>query len=145
MNISKFKSRKEWSAAVWQKLLKDINNPSLSAALDSLLSAHEKQIIINRFAAVSLIKEGKTYRQIGEELWLSPITVRAVKKVLANNSLQEYESCRMAGKKRRANLMAKRGAEKIPETPFIINWIDYCLSVMPEKNGPRWKFLKCAK
>lgn len=142
MKVSKFKSRKDWSVAVWQKLLKDIRNPALSAALDSLLSSYEKQIIVNRLAAVSLIKEGKTYRQIGEELWLSPITIRAVKKVLTNNSGKDYESYRLISNNRKAGLAAKRAAIRRPETPSLINWIDYCLSVMPKKNGPRWKFAK---
>src|SRR3989344_6778020 len=146
MKVSKldnFKSRKEWSDYVWRRLLKDIKNPALSAALDSLLSSYEKNIIINRFAAVTLIKDGQSYREIGRELWLSSNTVRSLKKVLENNSAKEYQSYRLRSNKRKhaqeikASVKAKK---EISEQSDFLNWVDYCISVMPEKNGPRWKW-----
>ncbi len=137
MRISNFKSRKEWSLVIWQKILRDMKNPALSAALDSLLSPYEKSIIVNRFAAVSLIKEGKTYRQIGKELWLSPTTIRSLKRTLENNPVKEYQSYRLL-KNGRQNKV--EGKSEVIETPSFINWVDYCLSVRPKKIGPRWKF-----
>ncbi len=139
MKTSKFKSKKDWLAASWQRLLKDIKNPGLSAALDSLLSPYEKSIIVNRLAAVSLIKKGRTYQQIGEELWLSPTTIRCIKKVLEDNAPKEYQSYRLRNSKRLSQSQVKKGAI---EPSGFINWIDYCESVFPRKNGPRWKFFK---
>lgn len=135
--LDKFKSRKEWADFVWQRLLKDIKNPVLGAALDSLLSSYEKNMIINRFAAVSLIKEGRTYRQIGEELWLSSTTIRSLKRALENNSLKEYQSYRLIKNKKKLGLKIRK---EIIETPSWVNWVDYCASVFPKKSGPRWRF-----
>src|SRR3989344_6201734 len=97
--IDKFKSRNDWFIHAWLKFLKDIKNPDAADALNSLLSSREKIMIINRMAAMVLIREGKTYRQIGEELWVSPTTVRSLKRTLENN-LKEYQSYRLLRNKR---------------------------------------------
>jgi uncharacterized protein YerC len=141
MKISEFKSRKEWADNAWQRILKDVQNPDLRNALDTLLSPYEKNIIVNRFAAVILIKEGKTYRQIGEELWLSPTTIRSLKKAVSGNSIKEYQSYRLC-KNKRAKIAASKNKKEIIETPGWVDWIDYCASVFPRKTGPRWKFFK---
>ncbi len=141
MKICQFKSRKEWSDAVWHKLLKDIKNPSLSVALDSLLGAYEKQIIVNRLAALSLIKDGKTYKQIGEELWLSPTTISSLKKTLANNFSKEYQSQRAIKNKRNKQNAVRIQRETVEWSPFW-NRVDFYLENFPRKNGPRWKWVK---
>lgn len=141
-NIDKFKSRKEWSDNAWRQLLKDIKHPALSASLDSLLSSYEKNIIINRFAAVALIKDGRTYREIGRELWLSPNTIRSLKRVLENHSARDYKSYRLF-KNDRTTVAEKREAKQgLLESSEFVNWVDYCISVYPKKNGPRWKFFR---
>ena len=136
--ISKFKSRKEWFDCAWSKLLEDIKNHDLSAALDALLSLYEKKIIINRFAAVSLIKEGKTYRQIGEELWLSPTTIRSLKRTLGNNPVKEYQSYRLLKNKHKNEERINR--KEFIKTPAWVAWVDHIVATFPEKNGSRWKF-----
>lgn len=145
MEISKFKSRKEWVNYVWAKLLKDLKNPVLNATLNSLLSSYEKQIIVNRLAALILIKEGKTYKQIGEELWLSSTTIRSLKKILQNNSIKEYQSYRLLSNERKQNARAqglKKVKEEIKNSSAFLDWLDYWASVFPKKHGSRWKFIK---
>lgn len=55
--------------------------------LESVLSAKEKNLIINRLIAAALIKENKTYREIGEILWLSPIQSAPLNKVFLKINL----------------------------------------------------------
>ena len=85
-SINKFKSRKEWEARVWSKLIEGftkINSPQeMEKALNLLLTSHEKTQMIKRASTVSLLKQGKSYREIGELLWLSPTTVNAIRKSL---------------------------------------------------------------
>jgi len=143
--LDKFKSKKQWSDYVWQRLLKDIKNPVLSVALDSLLGRYEKNIIINRFAAIALIKEGRTYREIGRELWLSANTIRSLKRILESNSMKEYQSYRLRSNRQKQAQIAKELDEikrEINNSSDFLNWVDYCISVMPKKNGPRWRFVR---
>ncbi len=133
---------------MWVKLLKDIGNPDTSAMLDSLLSPYEKQIIVNRLAALILIRDGKTYKQIGEELWLSPSTIRSLKKTIEDKSVKEYQSYRLTSNKRKKENREKElaEAEKIIErqrqTPDWIHWLDRMEKNFPKKHGPRWKWVR---
>lgn len=140
MEISKFKSRKEWSEAVWRKILEDIKNPELSAVLNSLLSRYEKNIIVNRLAAMALIKKGRTYQQIGNELWLSPVTISSLKKALVKNSKDGYKSQRTI-KRSRTN-QKPRILEKDQSYPAWLSRLDFYIENFPKKNGPRWKWVK---
>lgn len=83
---SKFNSREEWEEYIWGRFLKSINDvkneKKLKRILESVISKKEKRLIIKRIIAISLIKNGKTYREIGETLYLSPVTVSALKKSL---------------------------------------------------------------
>src|SRR3989344_3336223 len=131
MRVNKFKSRKEWAAATWQRLLKDIKNSELSVVMDSLLSQYEKNMIINRLAAISLIKAGKTYRQIGEELWLSSTTIRSLKRGLENGLDKEYQSYRLLKNKRPLKKVVIK--EEIPAMPEFFRRLDYYFSDFPKK------------
>lgn len=128
-------SRKEWSAEVWQNLLNEMKNPVLAAMFDSLLSSYEKNMIVHRIAAIAFIKKGMTYRQIGRELWLSPTTIRSLKKTLVGNAPHDYQSYRSV----KNGQAGKRKA--IPQSR-LADWIDYCISTFPKKNGPRWKITR---
>lgn len=137
MKLDKFKSRKEWAAAVWQTFLKDVKNSDLGIVLDSLLSPYEKSIIVNRLAATSLIKKGKTYRQIGEQLWLSSTTIRSLKRGLENKHEREYQSYRLLKNKRPSKIMKTR--EEVPEMPEFFRRLDYLLENFPKKGRPNWR------
>lgn len=69
---------------IWSKFLDDIekvgSKKEIAELLDNLLSPNEKILISKRLAAVALIKSGKSYREIGRVLWVSPGTISAIKK-----------------------------------------------------------------
>jgi len=94
--LEEFKSRKEWEQYIWKEILEKLagakSKKEISAILSRLLSSYEKKMMIRRFIAMRLIRSGRTYREIGEILWVSPTTISAIKKnlLLANG----YQSSR---------------------------------------------------
>ena len=82
--ISRYPSRKEWENACWQKILKSNN------LFELLITSYERRNLIMRAAVISGINSGKSYRQIAEELWLSPQTISSIKKALKENNYQSY-------------------------------------------------------
>ncbi|HUX35754.1 MAG TPA: hypothetical protein VMV71_01830 [Candidatus Paceibacterota bacterium] len=91
-SLSNYSSRKEWEDACWRKLLKSKNSLVL------LATSHERHNLIMRAAVIDGINSGKKYRQIAEELWLSPQTISSIKKAV-NGS--DYKSYRERGKTER--------------------------------------------
>jgi DNA-binding CsgD family transcriptional regulator len=138
-NIKEFNSRKDWINFTWSTILADVKNPQFANMLNVLISAHEKENIVNRLAALIFIEQGKSYKQIGEELWVSPTTIRSLKRITDNNYSKEYKSY---NKLRKDNESNKIKSKNVPETPSFVNWINYYASVFPKRNGPRWKFIK---
>jgi len=120
-NIDKFKSRKNWEEYLWETVLENIarlnTKKELKSFLNSLLSEAEKKNISRRLIVFSLLKQGKTYREIGEILWISPGTIRAIKKSLFDK--ENYKSKRGIYKEgviKTENL--KKMKEIPPETIF---------------------------
>lgn len=83
---SQFKSRKEWEVFIWEKIVENLSQvksrKELSNLLKNILTINEKRMIIKRSTAISLIRQGKSYRAISEILWISPGTISAIKKNL---------------------------------------------------------------
>ena len=100
-SIHKFKSRKEWETYVWKQLIEGLvkitSTEGMERLFDTMLTSHEKNQMIKRVAAIALLKQGKTYRDIGKMLWLSPSTISALKKSM--RMLKGYESHYMRHKK----------------------------------------------
>lgn len=130
-------SRKEQASLVWLKLLIDIKNPELKILLNTLLSQYEKDIISNRIIAISLIKRGKTYKEIGEELWLSSSTIRSLKRMLENESAKEYQTYRQVKKAVKEKIEKNRKKEYIPEPSPFFDAIDHFFNSIPRKTGFR--------
>ncbi len=136
--ISEFKSKKEWENFLWSKFLekaeKAKSEKQLKIFLDNLLSANEKRLITKRLTALAMIKAGKSYKEIGEALWISPSTISALKKSLEKQS--GYQSNRYyAGKSK--NEKGKR--VKLPPKKTILDyWLNF---PFPTKGGKRWEFL----
>ncbi len=142
MDISKtkFEQRKKeltiWEADIWTKFLKKIEEANLkkeiAELLDNLLSSNEKILISKRLAAIVLIKEGKSYKEIGKILWISPGTVSAIKKSVylsANYKSNRYYS----GINKKEKIKRMKGIP--PETIF-----DYWARLpIPKKGGGSWK------
>ena len=82
--ISYYSSRKEWEDACWRKILKSTN------FLELLVTSYERRNLIMRATVIDGINSGKSYRQIAEELQLSPQTISSIKKALKENSYRSY-------------------------------------------------------
>ncbi len=87
--VERFKSRKELENYLVERFLeiiKKIDSPKeIAIFLSNLLSDKEKNILSRRLAVTALLKEGKTYKEISEILWISPATISAIKKSLLNS------------------------------------------------------------
>ena len=125
-----------WEMNIWSKFLDNIekvaSRKEIAELLGNLLSSNEKILISKRLAAVALIKDGKSYREIGKILWISPGTVSAIKKsvyLLANYKSSRYYS----GINKKEKIKRMRGIP--PETIF-----DYWARLpIPKKGGRSWK------
>lgn len=130
-------SRKEKAELVWEKLLESIKNPELKILLNTLLSRYEKDIITNRLIAVSLIKQGKTYKEIGKELWLSPSTIRSLKRITENNSTKEYQTYRRIRKTTKEKIKRSCKEKYTQEPSPFLDAIDNFFAGIPKRTGFR--------
>ncbi|KKU91719.1 MAG: hypothetical protein UY23_C0001G0325 [Candidatus Jorgensenbacteria bacterium GW2011_GWA1_48_11] len=83
-SVDKFSSRKEWEDVCSRIIL---NYPDL---LRLLMTTHERRVLVVRVAALQAIAAGKNYRQIGQELWLSPQTISGIGKAIKERSYRSY-------------------------------------------------------
>ena len=90
--LSRFSSRKQWEEACWELISKS------KKFLDIITTPYERRNIVLRAAVIDYINSGKKYRQIGEELWLSPQTISSIKRSLNE---PRYKSYRERGKSER--------------------------------------------
>lgn len=82
--IGGYSSRTEWETACWQKILQS------KELLRLLVTSHERHNLVMRAAALDRLIAGKNYKQIGEELWLSPQTISSIKKALKEKNYRSY-------------------------------------------------------
>ena len=82
--LGNYPSRAEWEAACWREIL------ASKALLQLLITSHERHDIIMRAAILEGLAAGKSYRRIGEEMWVSPQTISAVKKALREKNYRSY-------------------------------------------------------
>ena len=84
LSSSEYETREAWKKAVWMRVAECLASAESSEDIDEFLSMvmtkNERDQIVNRFAAIALLRDGKSYREIGELLWLSPQTISAIKK-----------------------------------------------------------------
>ncbi len=83
-SINDYSSREEWEHACWQKILKS------KELLSLLTTSHERRDLVMRAAAMDGILSGKSYREIGKELWVSPQTVSIIKKAINEKAYRSY-------------------------------------------------------
>lgn len=83
---NEFKSREAREAYVLKILTEELARISsakeIERFLSALLTAREKKQMVGRVMAASLLRQGRSYREIGEATWLSPTTISAVRKSL---------------------------------------------------------------
>ena len=82
--INNYSSRLEWESACWQKILRS------QELLQLLITSHECRNLVRRAAALDRLIAGRSYRQIGAELWLSPQTISGIKKALKEKNYRSY-------------------------------------------------------
>ncbi len=88
--LEQFKSRREWEDFIWDKVVDGLveagSKSKVNETLNKLIGEYEKKLILRRLTAILLIKDGLSYSQIGEILWVSPSTISAIKKSLSGKS-----------------------------------------------------------
>ncbi len=85
----------------WREFSKNVekSSPEMTVKiLNSLLSEDEKGMVAKRLAAINLIRSGKSYREIGKILWMSPSTVSAKKEYGQNDRLSKRRFLRKSNK-----------------------------------------------
>ncbi len=82
------RSAEEWQELLWDKLIEGLfkikSKQDFKSAIESLFSSREKRFMLRRLATNTLIKQGRSYRAIGETLWISPSTISVIKKNILN-------------------------------------------------------------
>lgn len=78
------RTAEKWQEILWNNLLEKISKMNskqeLRRVLENLISEDERKMIMRRIAAIELIRQGKSYKQISRILWISPATIGAIKK-----------------------------------------------------------------
>ncbi len=120
-NIKLFATRKEWEEACWQKI---VDSPEI---IGLLAAASERHNLVLRVAAMNELLVGKSYREIGDSLWLSPQTISGIKKILDGEKYKSYtERFRLEGRKDKyssgtiqaAGVSAKKRIGRIQKTKY---------------------------
>ncbi len=103
-SIRNYSSRKAWEEACWKKI------SNSSGLLDSLPTAHERHNLIMRAAVRERLAQGRSYKAISRELWLSPQTISAIKKALSENSYRTYRE-RSGARSGKSHKLLRRGSK----------------------------------
>lgn len=85
----KIENRKYWEESAWKEFLKNAEKDKSAKRLveffDNILSSSEKKEIMKRLAIFSMLKAGKSYKEISEILWVSAKAISAIKKSIIEN------------------------------------------------------------
>jgi len=135
----KFNYGKNWEARAWAKFLENMKNISsggeVAKIFDNLLSENEKKIVVRRIVAISMIRAGKSYKEIGRVLWISSRTISVIKKSILNNDF--YKSGRYYNGK--SNKERIKRIKSLPSRTIFDYWANM---PWPTKSGRgRWKYL----
>ena len=93
---NQYSSRKKWEDACWQKILKS------GKTLDILVTVNERHNLIMRAAVIDYTHSRKTFKQIVEELQLSPQTVSSIKKTIKESGYKSYRERGKTERKRKS-------------------------------------------
>lgn len=102
-----YPSRKDWEEASWN-IVKTF--PEL---LDSIVTPYEKKAIAMRALALQCFEEGKSYRDISRELWLSLQTLSTIKKGAKEKKYRSYGDRGKTERKKRVYSPMNRKRVKI--------------------------------
>ncbi len=107
--ISHYPSRKEWESASWEII---VRSPDI---LNALTTPRERHDLVMRTAVIERIHSGKSYREIGKELWCSPQTISSIKKALYEKKYRSYRERGKTERKKRVYSSFSRRAEREPK------------------------------
>ena len=79
-----YSSRKEWEVACWRNIVES------GEILQLFITPYERHNIVMRVATLEGLASGKSYKKIGEELWLSPQTISSIKKAVSEKLYRSY-------------------------------------------------------
>ena len=79
-----YETRAAWEDACWQEISKS------SDILRRLVTPYERHGLVMRAAVEACLAVGKSYREIGRELWASPQTVSTIKKSFRKETYRSY-------------------------------------------------------
>lgn len=108
-DVSDYASRKEWEAAYWEKIIES------KGLLRLLMTSYERHNLVLRAATMEGLSVGKSYRKIGEELWISPQTVSGIKKALHEKMYRSYMERSKKERKKKTYSISSRQIRRRPE------------------------------
>lgn len=82
--VSEYSSRKEWEIECWERI------KNAKTLLHFFITPHERHNIIMRVVVSQMINSGKSYREIGKILWVSPQTISSIVKSIKENEYRGY-------------------------------------------------------
>lgn len=109
-SLKNYASREDWEVACWKKI--SASRKSLSA----LITFSERHNIVLRAAAANMFYLGKTYKEIGAELLVSPQTISEAKRILKGSN---YRSYRERGKTERKNKVYSSGPKQKSKSEHV--------------------------
>ena len=83
-SVDGYPSRKEWEEACWRKILKS------KRLLKLLITSHERNNLVMRAAVANGLAHGESYKQIAEDLFVSPQTISVIRKAIIENGYKSY-------------------------------------------------------
>ena len=108
-NLGNYTSRKEWEAVYWDKIIKS------EELLQLLTTSYERHKLVMRAAVIDGLSLGKSYRKIGEELWISPQTVSGIKKAASEKIYRSYKERSKKERKKKVYGVSSQPTRRRPE------------------------------
>ena len=121
--VATHSSRKAWEEAAWQEIIDFLHRirsrKELEEFLVLVLAPGERRKFVMRAAALDRIRSGKSYREIGKELWLALQTVSAIAKSLREHGYRSYrERGKTERKKRRYSSRPRKAFQRRRRTKY---------------------------
>lgn len=139
------RTAKDLEKLIWDKVLEEFSKAKstkeIDGLLNNLLTSQERENIARRLAVFSLIRKGQSYRKISEKLWVSPVTISVIKKTIFGN--RGYHSRSEFDRDRKIQKVISGNDSTEPESMLseLLDYIEFVIATIPQKNGLRWRFL----
>ncbi len=129
---------------IWQSVIEKIygtkSKEEIEGLLTSLITFQEREHIARRLAVRSLLAQGMSYTKIGALLWVSPLTISAIKKSeIDKGGYRSYQD------RKQANSEATPKNQPALQESLLHAWLNdvaFIIENGPRISGPRWRFLQ---